>query len=96
MEVLELNYGGTRVNRGVRDRLTKPLYQIETTLGSYGVEATKDDITTKDTYDWDTNVHLDRNSTYGLIRELMNQYGTPDNAPEEEKIKVKIKSKRKK
>lgn len=90
------NYGGTRVNRSVRDRLTNPLYQIETTLGSYGVQATKDNITTSDAYDWDTNIHLDKNSTYGLIRELMNLYGTPDDAPEEEKIKINIKSKRKK
>ncbi len=88
------NYGGTRVSRSLTKRLTNPLFQIETTLGSYGIEATKDNITTRDTYDWDTNVHLDRNSSYGLVRELMNQYGTPDSVPENEKIKIRIKSKR--
>lgn len=90
------NYGGTKVSRRLRDRLTNPLFQIETTLGSYRVQATKDDIITTDDYDWNTKVHLNQNSTYGFLRELMNQYGTPEDAPEGEKIKFNIKSKRKK
>lgn len=69
--------------------------QIETTLGSYTVQATKDNIEVLDDYDWDQKVHLDNASPYGFLRNTMNKLGTPDNAPENEKTKVKIKYNRK-
>lgn len=86
------NYGGT--SRGVVERTTKPRYQVETTLGSYDVYATKDKIITKDPYDWDTKVKLNDNNTFGRIRNFMGKYGTPDYAPDNEKIHTRIESKR--
>lgn len=89
------NYGGTKTNRGLSYRITNPIGQIETTLGSYTVQATKDNIEVLDDYDWDQKVHLDNASPYGFLRNTMNKLGTPDNAPENEKTKVKIKYNRK-
>ena len=90
------NYGGSYVKRSIAERIAKPLYQIETTLGSYLVHATKNDIITTDTYDWDTKVHLDESSVYGFMRNAMNILGTADSTQENEKIKILIKSKRNK
>lgn len=87
------NYGGT--SGGIIPRLLSPTKRIETTLGSYGVEATKDNITTYDTYDWDTRVHLNPFTPYGFTRNAMNYLGTPHIAPDNEKIKIRIKTKRK-
>lgn len=89
------NYGGQDVKRTLFDRLTKPIYQMETTLGSYGVEATKDHIRTYDTYDFDKRVKPKPRSAYGYMRVLMNKLGSSSTDPDNEKIKIDIKSKRK-
>lgn len=86
------NYGGTK-GKSLKQRLVSPIGQIETTLGSYGVEATKDNIITKDITDW-SYTNLNNDSFYGFIRNRMPYIGTPDDAPSNEKIKTKIISKR--
>lgn len=90
------NYGGTKVKRSLTDRLVNPLFQIETTLGSHIVEATQNDIIRYDVYDWDNRIHLDSATPYGYIRNVMGKIGTPQESPENEKIKIVIKSKRQK
>lgn len=88
------NYGGTNVNRSVKDRVTTPRGQIETTLGSYGAQYTKDNLLINDIYDWDTRIHLDEANNYGVFRNLMSLYGTPDSIPDNDKTHVNIKYKR--
>lgn len=86
------NYGGTR-GKSLKSRLTNPIDQIETTLGSYNVAATKDNIITTDITDW-SKTNLDNESIYGFIRNRMPFIGTSEDAPSNEKIKTRIVSKR--
>lgn len=88
------NYGGTKVKRSLLYRTSHPLGQIETTLGSFNVQATKNDITVSDTYDWNPKVHLNMMDPYGLFRNIMGAYGTPDTAPDNEKTKISIRNRR--
>lgn len=89
------NYGGTKVNRSIKDRVTTPRGQIETSLGSYGAQYTKDNIIINDMYDWDSKTHLDEANNYGMLRNFMGLYGTPDTIPDNDKTQVKIKYNRK-
>lgn len=68
---------------------------IETTLGNFGVEMTKDTKTIIDIYDWN-KIHLDNASTYGKLRNMMGELGTPDSIPANDKTNIKIQFKRKK
>lgn len=64
------NYGGTKVKRSIIERTISPRGSIETTLGNFGVEMTKDTKTIIDLYDWN-KIHLDNASTYGKLRNMM-------------------------
>lgn len=92
------NYGWSNPKgkrRGLLSRLTDPVQQIETTLGSYTVEATKDKITTNDVYDFDRKTKIDTNTAYGKLRKLANYIATPEDGdvPNDEKIQIHITSK---
>ena len=89
------NYGGTKVKRSIPERTISPRGSIETTLGSFGVEMTKDTKTIIDIYDWN-KIHLDNASTYGKLRNMMGELGTPDSIPANDKTNIKIQFKRKK
>ncbi len=89
------NYGGTKVNRSIINRMTIPKAQIETSLGSYDAQYTKDNLVIYNPYDWDTRVHLDEANNYGLLRNFMSRYGTPDTIPDNDKTHIKIKYNRK-
>lgn len=88
------NYGGTH-SRTIPERLVDPFGQIETTLGSYGVRATKDGITTVDTYDFSNRHDFNKQSWYGRLRNLASDVNTGANTPNNEKMKIRIKRKRK-
>ena len=51
-------------------------------------------ITTTDTYDW-SKVRPKGNSFYSWYRSFLSDFGTQQDAPDNEKIKIKITSKRK-
>lgn len=88
------NYGG-RKERSTFFRTTNPIGQIETTLGSYWVTADADNIYTTDIIDW-SNIHPKTDTFYGWLRGWLSEHGTPESAPDNEKIKIKLTSKRKK
>lgn len=82
--------------RGLLSRLTNPVQQIETTLGTYKVTATKDNIVTDDVYDFDRKTKIDTSTPYGKLRALANYIATPEDGgvPKNEKIQTHITSKR--
>lgn len=46
-------------------------------------------------YDWDYRVNLDEANNYGMLRNFMGLYGTPDTIPNNDKTQIKIKYNRK-
>lgn len=89
------NYGGTKANRGIVYRTTNPIGQIETSLGSYNALYTKDDVLITDPYDWDTKVKLNNSSKYGVARNFMGKFGTPDSISNNNKTHINIRYTRK-
>ena len=80
-------YGGA--NKPWLYRIFNPIGQIEHDLGSFTVEATKEDISAKDIYDFDQSHY--KGGVYGTLRNWASD--DPD-TKENEKIKVYIKRKR--
>lgn len=79
---------GEANSRSMGYRLTQPRGQIETTLGSYYVTVSPQGMLITDTYDWNRQ---SRDGVYGTARRVMGRMGTNEKAPDNEKIKIKIK-----
>lgn len=86
-------YGASRAP--LYKRLFDPRGQIETTLGDFGVKATKNSIIIDDTYDFNQGQDGNySNNLYGTIRKWMGKHGPKDTEPDNEKIQTHIVFKR--
>lgn len=86
-------YGNSRAP--MFKRLFDPKGQIETTLGDFGVKATKNSIIIDDTYDFNQGQDGNySNNVYGTMRKWMGKNGPKDTEPDNEKIQTHIVFKR--
>ena len=86
------NYGGR--SKGIPYMIMNPQGQAEYTLGSWTAEATADDITTKDVYDF-RDINMLPGTVYAWWRSnAVPVLNTMEDQPENEKLKIEIKRKR--
>ncbi len=86
------NYGGR--SKGIPYMLMNPQGQAEYTLGSWTAETTKNDITTKDVYDF-RDINMKPGTFYAWWRSnAVPVLNTMEDRPENEKLKIEIKRRR--